>query len=292
MLEKILPQRFISNNTHQIKSLIKNLRVIYSDIDGTLFGPGGCLILDAHKNYTTLPVETIISTLKKGIDIVLVSGRTRLQLRENSRIIGLKNYIAEGGAMIVYNQEEKIILNTGDFKPDSQTIEEKIIKSGAVDFLFKKYKGGLEYHTPWTEARECTVLFRGLINLDEANRLLKENGFGELKLLDNGILRRKIETLDLPEIHAYHLLPRNASKESAVRKDKEIRNIARNECIAIGDALADLPIAEEVGIFFMVRNALESISDDLASEILNYDNVFVTEEELNLGWVEAVNLFI
>ena len=38
--------------------------------------------------------------------------------------------------------------------------------------LFERFDGRLEYHTPWHTDRLYSHLFRGLIDVDEANALL------------------------------------------------------------------------------------------------------------------------
>jgi hydroxymethylpyrimidine pyrophosphatase-like HAD family hydrolase len=57
------------------------------------------------------------------------------------------------------------------------------------------------------------------------------------------------------------------------------RGYAREECIAIGDSVEDMGVAEHVGRFFLVANA------KVAAE---RDNVEVTEGANGEGFYEAV----
>lgn len=265
-------------------------RVIYSDVDGTLLGPGGCLFKDSEHNFTGLPAQAILECHLRGIDIVLVSGRNRQQLFSDARLLGFKNWISELGCQISYNMGEVLVLNIGDFMIERESVWQTIENLGAPDLLLGEYKGWLEYHLPWSENRECTHLFRGLIDTNEANKLLQERGFEQLKIIDNGQIRRRSENLSkaIKEVHSYHLLPRASSKASAVRKDRETRNIPKNLTAAIGDSPADLELASEVGILFLVRNAVLE-NEELMDKIKDYPNVFITHESMGLGWAEAID---
>ena len=57
--------------------------------------------------------------------------------------------------------------------------------------------------------------------------------------------------------HAYHLLPEAASKANAVSFHMRARGYAPEECIAIGDSIEDLAVAEVVGRFFVPANGPE-----------------------------------
>lgn len=263
------------------------MRVIYTDVDGTLVGPGGCLFLDSKKNYTLEPAKTIVAALRKGIDIVMVSGRNRDQLREDARIMGLKNYIAELGAEIIYDLGKRIVPCLTDFATKESSVYEEIKNRGIIERLFSHFSGHLEYHTPWSEEkRYYSHLLRGLIEVEEANRFLEMEGSPDLKMADNGRISQQ-GNLTLVEMHAYHLLPKSVSKAVALQRDQLERNIKKEEAIAIGDSWADLPLAKQVSTFFLVANG-PADDPSLQTALAQYDNVFLTKNEKGLGWAEAV----
>ncbi|MDI6891988.1 MAG: HAD hydrolase family protein [Actinomycetota bacterium] len=284
-------RRCLRANRRWLSENLGRVRVVYTDVDGTLLGPGGCLFLAANKKYTLKPAKAIIAAQKRGLDIVMISGRSARQLHGDARILGLKNYIAELGCQIVYDLGRKNILNVGDFPCEGKTVLEAINESGAVDLLFQTFPGKLEYHTPWSEGRECTHVFRGYIDVGFANELLRERGHDDLEVVDNGIIHTLGGLKGIPEIHAYHLLPKGGGKPAGLRRDREIRNIPKRETVAIGDAFADLALAPEVGALFLVRNALNG-NTGLAEEIVKYKNVFVTEEEMGLGFAEVIDYLV
>jgi hydroxymethylpyrimidine pyrophosphatase-like HAD family hydrolase len=118
--------------------------------------------------------------------------------------------------------------------------------------------------------REVSHLFRGLIDADEANRLLAAEGHGELRLVDNG----EIED----GLHAFHLIPAVSSKARAVAAHMRARGYAREECIGVGDSREDLDVAAVVGRFFVVANA----------DVADAPGVERTEAAMSEGFYEAV----
>jgi phosphoserine phosphatase len=57
-------------------------------------------------------------------------------------------------------------------------------------------------------------------------------------------------------MNAYHLVPAGVSKGRAVARHMRVRGLAPEECIAVGDSREDLTVAEHVGTFWLVANAL------------------------------------
>jgi phosphoglycolate phosphatase len=279
-----------SSRWPRLKEKLGEVRVVYTDLDGTMMGPLGNFILNIKREYTIRPVRALIEALKRGVDVVPVSGRSGRQLRETARLLGMRNYIAELGVEMVYDLGEEVIYNTGALGSECADLLDAIASTGAADFILSRYERRIEYHTPWSDFRDCTPLFRGLVDVEEVNRLLGE-GFPGLVLVDNGVLPRTSPTLDVHELRAYHLMPEGVSKEKATAEDMCLRGFHRSEAIAIGDSEADLAFAEEVGVFFLVRNGLYS-NPHLVSAIAEIENVVVTEGFLNEGWAEAVELAV
>ena len=274
----------------EVSGGLDEVRVVYTDLDGTMMGPMGRFFQNAAREYTLRPARALIEALRRGVDVVLVSGRSSRQMRESARLLGLSNYIAELGVELVYDLGEEVVVDAGALGGDCEDLYSAIVGTGAVDFLLSRYRRRIEYHTPWSDFRECTPLFRGLVDLEEVNRLL-DRDFPGLVLVDNGVLPRTFPTLDVQEVRAYHLMPRGVSKEKAAAEDMRRRGFRRSEAVAVGDSEADLGFAEVVGAFFLVHNGLLS-NPHLVSAISARDNVVVTEGFLNEGWAEAVELAV
>src|SRR5256714_3861950 len=259
------------------------IRCVYTDLDGTLLGRGGGLLKDADGGFTLLGVRALEACARAGAEVVLVSGRRRETTGEIARLLGQTAYAFELGCGVVVDGEETLL--TGQFQPrDGRTVYELVSESGAPDLLLERYAGRLEYHSPWHEQREFTHLLRGLVDSDEANALLASSGHDDLRLVDNGAIAPKPSLPDLEAApHAYHLMPKSASKAVAVETHMRARGFFPGDCIAVGDSREDVGIAPVVGRFFLVANGA-SKDPSLAA----HPNVEVTEGRNGEGFYEAV----
>jgi hydroxymethylpyrimidine pyrophosphatase-like HAD family hydrolase len=267
---------------------LKEIKVVYTDLDGTMLGPYGSFFHNVRFERTLRPARVLLQAQERGVDVVPVSGRSGRQLRENARLLGLRNYIAELGVELVYDQGAETVVDTGVFEGEVGDLYRAIMDSGAVDYLLSSFPRAIEFHTPWSDFRDCTPLFRGMVDIDEVNAHLDAHYPG-LVLVDNGVLPVVSETLDVPEVRAYHLMPTGVSKEKTAAEDMRRRGFHPSEAIAVGDSEADLAFAQVVGAFFLVRNGLY-LNPRLLEVIPDCPNVIVTGGFLNEGWAEALEL--
>jgi phosphoglycolate phosphatase len=206
---------------------------------------------------------------------VIKSGRRRAQVMEDARLLGQTSYIFEVGAGMVIDGELTFL--TGELQPrEDLTIHAQIEHSGAPGLLLERYAGSLEHHDPWHLDREVSHLFRGRVDVAEANALLESEGHGAVRLVDNGSIGA--------DLHAYHLIPSVASKAGAVEAHRLARGYAREECIAVGDSREDLDTATAVGRFFLVSNA----DPEARAEAAAHPNVEITDGAMGEGFYEAV----
>jgi phosphoglycolate phosphatase len=262
------------------------MRSLYLDLDGTLLGRGASLLHDGEGRVTIAGVRAVQACLRAGVEVVLMSGRRRAQVHEDARLLGQDSYIYEAGACLVLDGEELWL--TEGMLPGELTIAEQIERSGAPQLLLEHYQGRLEYHEPWHVAREVSHLFRGLVNAVEADRLLAEHGHGDLRLVDNGAVSRRSPALaELPQVRGYHLLPAAASKAKAVAAHRQARGFEREQTFAVGDSREDLACAPEVGVFWLVANALER-DETLESDAAGRPRVRIASESYGAGVYEAV----
>lgn len=264
-----------------------NVRVVYTDLDGTMLGHGGSFVRDPDGALDPEPTATLLEALGRGIDIVPATGRSLRGLLGDARILGLQTVIAEMGAVVAYELGRDVVTNLGDYPGGEEPPAAHMERTGAVRALFDAFEGKLEHHTPWSAWRDYTQLFRGLVDTDAANEVLSDAEFGWLALHDNGRLHGEYLGLAAGVSHAYHLMPRGVDKGSAVALDRERRGYARSETIAIGDAIADLPMAGQVGALVLVRDAVEA-DDALAAAASQIENVYVSARPGNLGWCDAL----
>jgi phosphoglycolate phosphatase len=260
------------------------LRCVYTDLDGTLLGRGGSLFRDAEGGFSLMQARALEACHRAGVEVVIMSGRREPQVHEGARLIGQDSYIYEAGCAYVIDGEKTLL--TGDLVPDeSGTIYEQIEARGIPELLFGRFEGRLEYHAPWHEDRVLSHLFRGKVDVGEANELLAEHGHTDLRLLDNGAIGRPMPGIEVT--HAYHLVPAQVSKAGAVAAHMRARGYARESTIGVGDSVEDLEVAAAVGRFFVVANG-PARDPGLRAAIGGRENVTVTEATMGDGFYEAV----
>jgi phosphoglycolate phosphatase len=248
------------------------IRCVYTDLDGTLLGRGASLFRTADGEFTLLAARALEACHRAGVEVVIKSGRRRAQVMEDARLLGQSSYIFEVGSGMVIDGE--LIFLTGDLQPrDGRTIHQQIAATGAPELLLERYEGRLEPHAPWNVDREVSHLFRGLVDAHEANRLLADEGHAGLRLVDNGRIG--------PDTHTFHLIPAASSKLGAVSAHMRARGYAPEQCVAVGDSQEDLEVAEVVGRFFLVANAV-------VGEAVLPGNAERTEAPMSEGFYEAV----
>jgi hydroxymethylpyrimidine pyrophosphatase-like HAD family hydrolase len=259
------------------------LRCVYSDLDATLVGRGASLFHDGDGTVTLLGARAVEACLRADVELVLVSGRRRETVHQPARMIGQASFVYESGAAVVLDGEEHWL--TAPYEPrDGRTVWELIDEAGAPALLLGRFAGRLEYHDPWHRGRAVSHLFRGDIDAAEAERLLAEHGHDALRLVDNGaVTDARMPGIARPR--AYLLVPRGVSKAAAVAFHRRARGYAAGECIAVGDSREDLGMAEAVGTFWLVANALEH--DPAVREALTA-NARVAEAGHGAGVYEAV----
>jgi phosphoglycolate phosphatase len=261
------------------------LRCAYTDLDGTLLGHHGSLFRDAEGSFSLRQARMLEACHRAGVEVVIMSGRREAQVMADARLLGQTSYIYEAGCGVVIDGERTLL--TGDWLPDDEgTPAEKMLAAGIPDLLFERFGARLEWHRPWHHERQLSHLFRGLVDVGEANALLAEHEHSDLRFLDNGAIVRSMKGIDGPA-HAYHLVPGGASKAKAVGFHMRARGYAPEECIGIGDSLEDLDASEFVGRFFVVANGPER-DPGLREAIAGRSNVTITEGRNGDGAYEAV----
>ncbi len=248
------------------------IRCVYTDLDGTLLGRGASLFRTAEGDFTLLAARALEACHRAGVEVVIKSGRRRAQVMEDARLLGQSSYIFEVGAAMVVDGETTFL--TGDFQPrDAQSVHDQIAATGAPELLLGRYEGRLEYHSPFHLGREVSHVFRGSVDARDANELLAAEGHSVLRLVDNGEIA--------PRTHTFHLIPAGVSKARAVAAHMRARGYAREECVGVGDSSEDLDVAEVVGRFFLVANAV-------VGDLSGFANVERTEAAMSEGFYEAI----
>jgi len=257
--------------------------VLFSDVDGTLVGRGGALLADLDGAPSLAAAEALLTARQAALEIVLVSGRTRAQLWEAARLLGLRDAIAEMGAVLV--RDGRAELQWGETPRHlGETPAEALRRSGALRVVLDGFAGRIEPHVPWHQNRQGTALLRGQVEVAEVDAALRAEGLGWARLLDNGRLRGPYPHLGPGETHAFHLLPAAVSKAATAATYLAARGLAPSQAAAVGDGPADLELADAVGAMFLVANGA------WAAAAAGERQVIVTPSSAGRGFAEVVRI--
>lgn len=225
------------------------VNVLYADLDNTLLGPEGSLLTSADGSPSARAATALVAAAQQNITVVPVSGRGMQQLRNDARLMGLADCIAEVGGVILRAGE--ISYEWGECPRDlAVNPHDTMLVSGAVDAVLDAFPDDLRHYEPWHRGREGGHLFHGVADTRVADAALAEAGCGWAYLRDNGVTGG----WEGRSVRAYHLLPRGVGKAAAVADDLKARGLDATQAVAVGDSTEDLTMATEVGLFVMVAN--------------------------------------
>jgi len=253
----------------------KDVTHIYTDLDGTLFAPGGRLLAAHDGSPSAATAQALVALKQAGIEVIIVTGRNLEQGNEIMRLLNIDTFIGELGCAVQegYGAFAQINYELGDWEniiladglapgevPANTTPAELILASNIIDRLVKEFPGKVEPHILYRVTREVTLMLRGNIDCERAERILDEGPL-PLQILDNGVIHPKNHTLvDCPEIHIYHLMPKGADKGTAVAADMARRGLIRSQTVAVGDAIGDMAMGEHTGSFVLINGGdIESV---------------------------------
>ena len=258
-------------------------KVVYTDLDGTLFGPGGSLFAGTDRSVTERAAEALLALHRAGVALIPVSGRTVKQVRETARLLGATDFIAELGGVTCYEGGSVVVRSPGSFGRGGTPFE-ALAASGAAGLLLDGYAGSIEPHAPWGwEDRERSMLLRGRVDVAEVRGLLDRSGYDWVDIQDNGIVSGTYPGLAFDEVHVYHLAPKGVDKASAVRGDLARRSVVAEEAVAVGDSATDAALAPFVGAVFIVANGRRALNGLPVGQ-----NVYATDGAYGDGFAEAV----
>lgn len=286
-----MPEQDRSLTTPWAQEALGRARVLYTDLDGTLFGRGGSVLTDDSGSWSLSAVEAIVTLNSEGLQVFMVSGRNVKQLMEIARLLGWQDFIAEIGCVRVYGRGREIVYDLGDWPEgtlDGRTPYEVIDDLRALEMLQERFPGLIEYHDPYHLDRLATHVLRGEVDIEEAQRLMDTLPL-PVKIVDNGLINPMRHTLrdGIERIHAYHLMPKGVSKSDAIAADLAHRGMIRDHALAIGDSPTDLEMMNSVGLMTVVSNAFDSPAMREAVGLLPH--VAVTQKRQGHGWAELAH---
>ena len=267
------------------------VRIVYTDLDGTMVGPRGSFWHTAERELTIEPAGALVELHRAGVPLVLVSGRTYPQVVEAARIFAADGAIGELGAVVSWNSGRALHLLPGAMPEEyaGRTPMSVMTDLGVVERLMAENPGQLEWHDPWHLDHTADALLRGRVDPIAVDARLAELGVGWLTLQDNGAFPATSRMTLAPDPrppHVYHLMPRGISKGTAVAWDLERRGIDPAHAVAIGDSVSDLEMAPAVGRLWITGNGADV--DGMSERLARLPNASVAGSAMGMGWAEAI----
>lgn len=283
--------------TGELRERLARVRYMFTDLDGTMMGPGSSVLANASGEPSLDLVRTLLELRQAGVQVVPCSGRNRAMMREDTRLLGLNAFIGEMGGIVMtdlsHDTWEYFTAEMAFDPACGLTPHEVIEQTGLCEAFITRYPGMLEYHNDMSAGykhREVTIGLRGEIPDEEAIALLDASGMA-LDWADNGFLNyiSAPTTLRLPEGvrgRAFNVMPKGLNKGRGIGRFCEILGIPREETLGIGDAASDFLMADYTGMFIMVENGL---ADPGAEEFLaTHPEAVVAPGRIVDAWVAGM----
>ncbi len=297
-----MPNAFLTDSDPAaVRERLARVRCVFTDLDGTMFGPGSCALVNAAGEPCLDFAATLNALKRAGIEVVPCSGRNRSMLHEDTRVLGLNSYIGEMGGLIMLDRERnewEYCTGTMPFDPASGLTPHQVIeRTGVCDRIIERWPGLIEYHNDMSTGykyREVTVGMRGEVPDAEVQAMLDATGL-PLTWGDNGFLNyvSAPTTLELPEGvrgRAFNIQPAGLGKDGAIKRFCELRGIDAASTLAIGDSASDFLMAEAVDTFILVENGFKDPGAEAFLEA--HAGAFAVHGRTIDGWVNAMRLVL
>lgn len=275
-------------------SALASARMLYTDLDGTLLGLGGSLLVDAQTRPSLVTADAVVRLNVAKLEVIVCSGRNRIQVAEIARLCGWRGFIAELGCVVVPDRGAEPLFELGDWTPDmlmaGETPFEAIERVGALNALSEAFPGKIENHAPHHLNREATHVLRGDLDLEAASEVLGSLAL-PVDVVDNGIIHPLATTLrDVSEVHAYHLVPAGVTKAGSIAADIARRGMTPADALAIGDSAVDVQMSDSVALCALTAQSLADARVQAAAE--GRGNVAGTRAARGEGWAEFASAWI
>ena len=256
---------------------LKNIKIVFCDIDGTL--------VDDDKKISQITKETIKKLTKKGIYVVLVSGRDYIHTVKKSIDANASNIIISSNGALIYDYSKEIAIyadriNSEKVKTMSDYCNNNKVGllirslSGryyndyliAVDESIDKYKK-LHDNTDFNSiyASQLLLVSKDKNNILNAQSLAKNIGLEVTNYSESFIKRRLLDT------YSVDINNKNVSKGAAITYLLEYLNIEKENSMCFGDFINDIDMFKSCKIKVAMKNACDELKNQ-ADFITEYDN--------------------
>lgn len=272
-----------------LEEYMKNIKVIVSDIDGTL--------LNDEKELTSITKDTLIRAQQLGYKVVLASGRNVTMVLPLAKQLRLDEF---NGMIIGSNGQQRYDFATQEF------FEEGVLDSDIAKDVYAyaknnqlqvlvEHKGGFLIHTPWillpvkiiilylktrhmlkrkeTEPyqilsgfmMEPSMKVKSLRKAKQLNLEVTKMGVSQYQFWFKHKEKRFKELFsaraNLSKVTSfwYDVMPLGMNKAVGLEWVSQRLNVPLEQFIAFGDAQNDIEMLEAVGIGYAMANAMEEV---------------------------------
>lgn len=259
-------------------------KLLVLDIDGTL--------LNKKKEISARTLATLVKVQQMGIHIVLASGRPTHGVRPIANMLELHKY---GGYVMPYNGGHIIKADTGDvlferrIDPDMiPYLNKRATKKGFPIFTYNF--DTIITNTPQNvhilaegELNDMRVVgvenFPAVVDFRPSKCMMVSDDVEALTEEEN-LLRKKLDgVLDVYRSEPYFLeiVPRSVNKGDTLGLLMDMLKVDKDEVIAFGDGVCDIPMLQLAGQGIAMGNAVESVKRCADAITLSNDEDGVAE---------------
>lgn len=244
-------------------------KIVFLDVDGTLY---------SHST-SCIPESTLLAIRKareNGILCFACTGRHMLEIKDlHIPLDLLDGWITLNGSLCLYKNETYFALPVE--KEDLQILVEEEMKHPFPIIFLTKEKMLINMYDEHVkkELDEIHSVYPEILDIHEC---LKQNIYQCIPYAEESIWHPLF--LKLKHVQATRWTPlaidvinRDAGKDRGIQETLKYFHIRKEEAIAIGDDINDIPMMKEVGCSFAMGNAkqeLKKICDFETTEIDNY----------------------
>lgn len=249
------------------EDLLKNAKIAFIDIDGTL--------RNSNRELENRTIESVKRVVEAGLIVVLTSGRSRTHTENVSKECGASQFVISSNGAEVYDYKRQIEIYLNDIPSKDLICIYKIAEKNNIRMIMNAQK--YRFVTHEIDKGENEILLE-----EDITQFVTKNSIAQCILLDKDFykmkkLENKIESInDVIAINKskslmypdepidkrrtyYDLVKEGTSKGKAIITLANYLNIDISETIGIGDSQNDISMFETVKIPIVMGNANEEL---------------------------------
>lgn len=240
-------------------------KIVFIDIDGTLY--------NSKSKITKFTKDIITKLSKKGVLVVLASGRNSYQVRAISQSVNASNYIIASNGAEVYDYLNDIDIYQSNI--DYLTVEKiyqycqehnlKLYLNTKYKRLVNQRDSGFPENTYISSLEEIkgNIISQIVVQSSNFNRMLvlKDLFHTKYPILKNANSSSQLRNLQhqANDVFFRDFILENTSKSSGIVKLLEYLKIPAEEAISLGDSYNDISMFELTGLSIAMGNAIPEI---------------------------------